>query len=336
MKHGEIVSPVHCIAVYNAADWRVVSGANEGDQLSFAEELELDDVYMLDADARRQPISIHRTADDVYRLAETSENGTTGAVVHLDCTLSLMGFDGRVTEALVLVEVNGNGHVLNVYLLPLAQLTVKTDYRLVGIDTENMAQTFAQAACVSFTRGTRITLGTGEQRCVEDLQIGDSILTRNGGIQKIRWIGQSTHRAVGDFAPVRIAAGTLNNTHDLIVSPDHHLFVYQRTDHLGVGRAEVMIKARHLVNGSSVTFLKGGFVDYFQLLFDNHQIIYAEGIAAESMLVDDRTAPMLSSDVLNRVSSTDMHHRELSDLGVKKALLDRPDAVDVLRRASKG
>ena len=113
---------------------------------------------------------------------------------------------------------------------------------------------------MSFTRGTRITTclrRTASHRgpAVE----GDRILTRDSGPQELRWIGQSTVRAVGDFAPVCIRAGTLNNAHDLLVSPDHRLFVYQRRDELGAGRSELLVKARHLVNGDSVFVQDGGF-----------------------------------------------------------------------------
>ncbi|MFC3117995.1 Hint domain-containing protein [Jhaorihella thermophila] len=128
----------------------------------------------------------------------------------------------------------------------------------------------------------------------------------------------------------------LNNNRDLVVSPEHRLFVYQRRDALGAGSPEILIKARHLVNGSSVYVREGGFVDYYQILFDHHHIIYAEGIAAESMLVDPRTRPVLPEELLTRVGTL------LSDKGgahgveVQEALLNRPDAIDLLRRASAG
>ncbi|MEO0502301.1 MAG: Hint domain-containing protein, partial [Pseudomonadota bacterium] len=165
-----------------------------------------------------------------------------------------------------------------------------------------------------------------------DLKVGDRVLTRNDGVQAVRWIGQSTVRAVGDFAPIRIRAGTLNNAHDLVVSPDHRLFIYQRSDQLGAGRSELLVKARHLVNGDSVTVQDGGFVDYFELLFDTHQIIYAEGIAAESMLIDTRTKPVVPDEV--RAVIAPHTTTGLQGLDVTEALLDRPDAAEILRRAS--
>ena len=164
-------------------------------------------------------------------------------------------------------------------------------------------QRFAQAACVSFTQGTRITLATGAQKPVQDLVVGDRILTRDAGAQPLRWIGHSTQRAIGDFAPVLIRAGALNNAEDLRVSPDHRLFVYQRTDRIGAGRAELRVRARHLINNDSVVQDVGGFVDYFQLLFDTHQIVYAEGIAAETLRLDRRTQPAVPVETQESVTA---------------------------------
>jgi len=81
--------------------------------------------------------------------------------------------------------------------------------------------------------------------------------------------------------------------------------------------------------------MDGGFVDYFQILFDRHHIIYAEGIAAESMLVDPRTKPALPEGLLEKLSPLLKHSdREGHGLDVAKALLDRPDAIALLKRAS--
>ena len=329
------LAPSKTIPVYPSDAFRVSYGANEGDGLSFAEDLMLDDVYILDALAQTISLSLARQGR-VNIIADTSEAGISGSHIHLDCTVTLMDYGTKVTEVLVLVEVDAAGHANQVYLMPLAPLEPKVEYRLVGIDTQSADRKLAQVACVSFTRGTQIALATGRQRKVEDLRAGDAVLTRDCGAQKIRWIGQNTQRAVGAFAPIKIAAGELNNINDLVVSPDHRLFIYQRTDHLQLGRAELLIKARYLVNGTSVTIQEGGFVDYFQLLFDSHQIIYAEGIAAESMLVDDTTAPLLDKAVLKDLELNPKIHRELDERDVQKALLNRSDAIDLLRKASKG
>ena len=165
---------------------------------------------------------------------------------------------------------------------------------------------------------------------------GDMVLTRDDGPRALTWIGRSTARAVGDFAPICIKAGALHNEGDLYVSPDHRLFIYQRSDALGAGRHEVLVRARHLVNGDTIVQEPGGFVDYFQLLFDDHQIIYAEGIAAETLLVDTRTRAALPAELNAKLAQSLPGHEGRSHMKfeVGEALLSHPDAAALLRRAS--
>ncbi len=324
--------PAQSFPVYRAEDFLVSHGANLGDPLSHQDDLMLDDVYSLTSGASPVRLTLHTTDAAHLTVADDSAVGMTGAQVHLDCALTLMSPDGQITDAIVLVETDATGDIANIYLLPLAGLASRTPYALVGTDQDGVRTKFAHLTCARFTRGTHITLASGAQTPIEDLEVGSRVLTRNDGIQEVRWIGQTTVRAVGDFAPIRIRAGTLNNDRDLIVSPDHRLFIYQRKDRLGAGRSELLVKARHLVNGDSVTVQDGGFVDYFELLFDSHQIIYAEGIAAESMLIDTRTRPAVPDEVTALLSA---HTSDgLSGLDVTETLLDRPDAAELLRRAS--
>ncbi|HBM58183.1 MAG TPA: hypothetical protein DD444_03195 [Citreicella sp.] len=330
--------PAHSVAIYGADQFRVCEGANLGDGVSFAAELELNDIYQLSPRAEPQRLSLIPAAASPFRLAPGTKTGTPGAALHLDCCLTFMTGSGATTEALVLVETDAQGGVLAVFLLPLGPLVARQDYALVGISTEEALGRFAQAACTAFSRGTAITLATGAQCPVEALRVGDMVLTRDDGPQPIRWIGQRTQRATGDFAPVLIRAGTLNTARDLLVSPDHRLFIYQREDRLGAGRAELLVRARHLVNGHSIRRVDGGFVEYFQMLFDHHQIIYAEGIAAESLLVDSRTRAALPGELTPALAALLPRHSQSNQSGfeVQEALLRRSDAADLLRRASTG
>jgi len=137
---------------------------------------------------------------------------------------------------------------------------------------------------------------------IEELKTGDQLLTHDAGIQKIRWIGHSTVRATGAQAPILIKAGVLQNDNDLVLCPDHRLYIYQHDHLVGHERAETLVRGRHLVDGKNVVWLDIGYIDYYQLLFDEHQIIYAEGIAAESLLFDHRTQPSLGDDVAKGLS----------------------------------
>jgi len=323
------------ISVYPSGDFVVTDGVAEGEPISFMDELVLDDVYQLSATAERHVLTYEKGDSDAFVIASDSALGTAGNLLYLDCCITLIAPDSTTFEALVMVEVE-DSEAVEVYLMPLATLRTEYDYRLVGTDREHAAAKFGDVACVRFARGTHITLASGAQVPIEDLTVGDRILTRDAGAQAIRWVGGTTLRAVGDFAPVVIKAGALFNTRDLVLSPEHRLFIYQRQDHLGAGRSEVLVRARHLINGDTVYQQDGGFIDYYQLLFDDHQIIYAEGIAAETLLVDARTRASLPDEVSSGLGGSLQNHGNAphQDFEVPESLADRPDIVDLLKRAS--
>lgn len=326
--------PIQTVPVYRAHSFVVTDGANLGDDIGPLDDLVFDDIFSLERGAEPLRLSVY-IEDDAFRISQSSEVGRAGAELRLDCALHFMTPDGKTIDMLILIEPDHKGGQDRVYLLPLVPLRVQTPYTLVGGDTDSAKRRLAEVACVSFTRGTHITMSNGSQMPIEELKVGDRVLTRDGGVQAVRWIGQSTVRATGAFAPIVIRAGALNNENDLIVSPEHRLFVYQRSDEIGAGQSEVLVKARHLVNDDSVFVHEGGFVEYFQILFDRHHILYAEGIAAESMLIDMRTKHALPDTLRDEMAElpadqTDGQH----GVDVEETLLERPDAVDLLRRAS--
>ena len=82
--------PAYSLPVYRAADFGVIEGANLGDALSFAADLVLDDIYGLRPGAETLELAIQAATGKAYRIATSSPSGRPGAVIHLDCTLTLM------------------------------------------------------------------------------------------------------------------------------------------------------------------------------------------------------------------------------------------------------
>lgn len=323
------------VAVFRADEFRVIDGANFGDAIGPADDMVLADTYALNADADSQRLALRMAGTRLFVGADSGV-GVEGAEIFLDCTATFIARDGATVEALILVETDAQGHLEACYVLPLAPLSAQQTYALIKIDRDTPRTRFAQVACVSFTRGTHITMANGQQVPIEELRVGDKVLTRDHGPREIRWIGQQTTRATGEFAPIRIKAGTLNNENDLVVSPNHRIFIYQRRDAVQAGRSEVLVKARLLVNGVDVVQADGGFVDYFQLLFDNHEIIYAEGIAAESMFVDERVKPYLPADVFDRIANSDDYIDPPRAVEIMDGKIDSAVAANLLRTASTG
>ncbi|SMY07753.1 Hint domain-containing protein [Flavimaricola marinus] len=135
---------------------------------------------------------------------------------------------------------------------------------------------------ICFTPGTKIATPRGA-RAIETLEIGDMVVTRDHGLQPIRWIGQRTVPAIENFAPIRIRPGVVTGLEsDLLVSPQHRMLFQGYRAELLFGESEVLVAAKHLVDGRDVTIETGGEVTYIHMLFDDHEIVFAEGAATES------------------------------------------------------
>ncbi|MFT5865799.1 MAG: Ca2+-binding RTX toxin-like protein [Gammaproteobacteria bacterium] len=135
---------------------------------------------------------------------------------------------------------------------------------------------------ICFTPGTRIATPAGA-RDIATLKIGDLIVTRDHGLQPIRWIQQRTVPAVDRFAPIRIRPGVVTGQdRDLLVSPQHRMLFQGYRAELLFGESEVLVAAKHLLDGKLVTRDTGGDVTYIHMMFDEHEVIFAEGAATES------------------------------------------------------
>ncbi|MDB6454572.1 Hint domain-containing protein [Falsirhodobacter sp. 20TX0035] len=135
---------------------------------------------------------------------------------------------------------------------------------------------------ICFTPGAKIhTLGG--TRTVDSLQVGDMVVTRDHGLQPIRWIGRSTVPGTGRFAPIRLRPRAIPNlTEDLLVSPQHRMLIEGYRAQLLFAEDEVLAPARHMVDGHAVTVEEMETVTYIHLLFDRHEVIWANGAATES------------------------------------------------------
>ncbi|MGB7268164.1 MAG: Hint domain-containing protein [Albidovulum sp.] len=132
-----------------------------------------------------------------------------------------------------------------------------------------------------FVAGTLISVPGGVVP-VETLQPGDLVMTLDQGPQPIRWVGQRSVDASADFAPVRFAPGVIGNARALLVSPQHRMLVSGWMAELYFGRTEVLVAAKHLDGAPGVSLAPMAQVIYVHLLFDRHEIIFAEGAASES------------------------------------------------------
>src|SRR6056297_1234029 len=189
---------------------------------------------------------------------------------------------------------------------------------------------------VCFTPGARILTQWGE-RPIEMLRLGDMVVTRDHGLQPVRWIGERTVPATGIFAPISIASSVMGGHEALLVSPQHRLLFTGYRAELLFGESEVLIAAKHLVNGRDVTVSERDVVTYIHIMFDRHEVIYAGGIATESFYAGDTALSSVDAAareelfrIFPELRSAPGRHREIARPCLKRheaALLCNEDEI---------
>ncbi len=140
---------------------------------------------------------------------------------------------------------------------------------------------------ICFTPGTLILTEQGE-RPVESLRPGARVITRDHGVQTLRWIGASRVPGTGRFAPIRVGRHLLAGARrSLLVSPQHRFVFGGYETALHFGEDEVLAAATHLADGEHAIRLPCPQISYIHLLFDAHEVIFAEGAATESFHAAD-------------------------------------------------
>lgn len=140
-----------------------------------------------------------------------------------------------------------------------------------------------------FTPGTLISTARGEV-AVEDLRVDDLVVTRDNGLQPVRWIGRRD-LSLADLIvnpalrPVEIGQGALGQglpRRAMQVSPQHRMLIEGVRAELLFGEAEVLVAATHLTALEGVATRLTAGVRYIHVLFDRHEIICADGAWTES------------------------------------------------------
>ncbi|NVO54740.1 Hint domain-containing protein [Rhodobacteraceae bacterium B1Z28] len=142
-----------------------------------------------------------------------------------------------------------------------------------------------------FTAGTWVLTPSG-QKPIENLSAGDEVITADHGPQRIRWIGarrleRNELEAKPQLRPIRIKAGALGSAlpeRDLLVSPQHRMLVHSPIAVRMFDAAEVLVPAHMLIDVPGIAMEDATeSLTYYHVLFDRHEIIFAEGAPSESL-----------------------------------------------------
>lgn len=178
-----------------------------------------------------------------------------------------------------------------------------------GASSDGTFFTADNTGVVCFTSGTAIRTPNGDVR-IDDLRVGDLVCTMDNGPQPVRWIGR---REVGPqelaadekLRPVLIPRGMFGANRDFLVSRQHALLIdtdrFARAIHLTGKRG---LPARIAYGKKLVTYL--------HLMFDEHQIVFAENVSAESFYPGPNAVNMLDLKTLDDLLQV---FPELSDAG---------------------
>jgi hypothetical protein len=201
-------------------------------------------------------------------------------------TLRLEGFGNFATINGVTPNFNASTNTTALTLTDsgatVATLNLVGDYAHPSVAPDPQVSGAVDVMC--YAAGTRLLTVTGE-RPVESLEEGDLVVTLAGEQRiprPVRWIGRRrvdliAHPRPDTAAPIRVRRGAIadGTPHsDLLVSPDHAILV-----------EGVLICARQLVNGTTILRETGcRAVEYFHVELEEHAILLAEGLPAESYL----------------------------------------------------
>lgn len=154
---------------------------------------------------------------------------------------------------------------------------------------------------VCFALGTQILTPLGE-RCIEDIKIGDLVVTKDHGAQPVRWTSTTQYVWPGaeeKHKPILIPAnafGARKPHRDLVVSAQHKLLLEDASNMGDIGFGEYLAPAKGLLGLPGVRNMLGKQqVTYVHLMLDQHSILFSEGIASESFYPGPTALAMLTA-----------------------------------------
>lgn len=199
--------------------------------------------------------------------------------------------DGRKSYTATLIDVGRAGQPLVMFVDEVPPKNTDlwvVDHTLNAVSASDVDVGAAGVIC--FTPGTRIDTPDGP-RLIEELREGDKVSTQDNGAQEVQWVGSRRMSGARLFAmprlrPVRFATGALGiqrPDQELLVSPEHRMLITGRAARELFNAEEVLVAAKDLINGSTVTVdLSVREVTYVHLLLPRHEILRANGIETES------------------------------------------------------
>ncbi|MFA3918394.1 Hint domain-containing protein [Ruegeria hyattellae] len=187
--------------------------------------------------------------------------------------------------------------------------TLNTQTDPAVVDFAKKIDEFENINIVCLASGTLIETHEGPAQ-IEDLRVGDLVSTMDHGLQSILWIGRKklTKTCLASqpkLRPVRITAGALGSgfpKRDLLVSRQHRMLVSSKIAMRMFSSQDILVAAIKLTELPGICIDETvESVEYFHLLFDRHEIIYAEEAPTESLYAGAEALKAISLDAREEI-----------------------------------
>lgn len=177
---------------------------------------------------------------------------------------------------------------------------------MVQDDVGNSDTAFVEMskAVPCFLRGTLVQTPFGKVP-VESVRENDVLMTLDHGAQHVRWVGQR-HISVQEaeitpkVRPISIKAGALGPgvpSQELLVSRQHRFLIRSVIAARMFGVSEVLVSAKDLLAIEGVDeVISNERISYHHILFDRHEILFANGAEAESIYLGAQTKVLFGKD----------------------------------------
>ncbi len=233
----------------------------------------------------------------IYNATITYTNGTTA-------TITAVIFQDTAGRTYLAPEFSANADQVALEAGAIRSLSLDSLSGDVFSGLTGNRQTSNFAVC--FAQGTRIRTPNGE-RAVETLQAGDLVETLDHGAQPIRWINGRSMPAIDAMAPVHFATNSLGAgrpARSLMLSRQHRVMLDNAVARRMTGAQQVLVAAHKLTGFPGVTPVTTlGFVTYWHFMCDRHEIVFAEGVPAETLHLGPEARKSMHPEALQEIET---------------------------------
>lgn len=222
---------------------------------------------------------------DVYTLTFGGNGGTTiqnATILRSDYGV----WDGDEGHAVVFEGLDSNGNPAQVVWTPEFDLEAWYWNNHSGgtppefYTTDQDGATLYQAVCFEASMLIETPVGA---RPAGELRAGDMIVTREHGVQPIKWVAQRAVRGWGRHAPVVFDAGTIGNRDTLVLSQQHRVLFDAPEAEARFGAREVLIPAVAFINGDTIRLRPRDMITYVHVLCAGHELVSCQDVVCESL-----------------------------------------------------